>query len=281
MAWQELSLSDVRRLVAAITQAAGGSATAIRDIINRMPVENMPNGRVTLGMIQRLLEQTGGSTVLPDNIVALLHQPEEQLNYQPVAGGSVTYGLAQEIMGRNFITLASVEEKFGVTFDREQRLGLMAKVPFSAGTLQVCKDTHILFPGYPLSIVEIKQLVKDRQPPFFWKSQAWYDENMFANEPVQPRWHLLKKEPPSETLGPTGAKENVTLGQNEEVPTCEFVYGLVLYALVKNERLFNNKVYASFGGVFIGDFNDSGMGIDHGIRNGCLYGLAVCRRPDC
>jgi len=266
MAWQELTLADVCRLVAAITQAAGGSEAAVRAIIDRVPAVNIPNGRVTLETVQRLLEQTNGCTVLPDNIVALLRQPEDQ-----PTSGSVTYGLAQQIMGNNFLTLANVGEKFGVTFDREQRLSLMEKVPFSAGTLQACKDTHILFPGYPLSIMDIKRLVKDQRPPFFWEEQNWYDENMFANEQVQSRWHLLKKEPLLEVLS-----------QNEEVSkACEFVFGIVLYALAKNERLFSNKVYAIIGEAYIGDFDDLGIVIDDNTRVSCKYRLAVCRRPEC
>lgn len=75
MDWKKLSLSDIRRLVATI-ERANHNPDVVRAIIDQTPTETMPHGRVTLETLINLLEQLGGTTVLPEEVLALLRQPE-------------------------------------------------------------------------------------------------------------------------------------------------------------------------------------------------------------
>lgn len=82
MAWENLTLADVRRLVAAIEQA-GGNPQTVKAIINRAPADDGEHGRVTLGTLVNLLEQLEGKTVLSDEDLRLIHRPEEPVIVRP------------------------------------------------------------------------------------------------------------------------------------------------------------------------------------------------------
>lgn len=71
MNWEDMTLSDVRRLLRAIEQSSN-NPQAVQAIIDRVPVEAMPHGRVTLGTVVRLLDQLHNSTVLPKDMQAFL-----------------------------------------------------------------------------------------------------------------------------------------------------------------------------------------------------------------
>lgn len=75
MIWEDLTLSDVQRLIEAIEQA-GGSPEAVRAIIDRVPARSLVHGRVSMRSLLRLLGQTAGSTSLPEAIVIQLNAPE-------------------------------------------------------------------------------------------------------------------------------------------------------------------------------------------------------------
>ncbi len=82
MAWEQLTLADVRRLVAAIEQASS-NPQAVRAIIDRMPADNGEHSRVTLGTLVNLLNQLNGRTVLSSEDLQLLNRPDESVIVQP------------------------------------------------------------------------------------------------------------------------------------------------------------------------------------------------------
>ncbi len=73
MDWQDLTLADIERLVEAIEQA-GGNPDAVKAIIDRTAVRTRPHGRVTIRTLLTLLEQLGGTTVLPDGVLEFLRR---------------------------------------------------------------------------------------------------------------------------------------------------------------------------------------------------------------
>lgn len=81
MDWKKLTLSQIRRLVAAIEQASDGREV-ISSIIERTADEPMPHGRVTMESLINLLEQLDGCTVLSDEALAAI----KQLDESPTAG---------------------------------------------------------------------------------------------------------------------------------------------------------------------------------------------------
>lgn len=75
MRGEDLTLSDIHRLVVALEQAPQ-RPDVIQAIIARVPPEPIAHGRVTIASLLRLLESTNGSTVLPEAVVQLLNTPE-------------------------------------------------------------------------------------------------------------------------------------------------------------------------------------------------------------
>jgi len=73
MDWKNLTISNIRRLVAALEKA---DPRLLESLIAREPDEVVPHGRVTMESLLNLLEQTGGSTILPAEIAQQLQQPE-------------------------------------------------------------------------------------------------------------------------------------------------------------------------------------------------------------
>jgi|GEM_PF-1144605 len=82
MDWENLTLSDVRRLVATLKRA-NANPSVIRAIIEHEPVEPMEHSRVTLGTLVKLLNQLNGKTVLSGEDLQLLNRPDEPAIVQP------------------------------------------------------------------------------------------------------------------------------------------------------------------------------------------------------
>jgi len=82
--WKRLTLSDIFRLITALAQN-GINFEAVGAIIAQVPAVSIPHGRITIESVERLLNQTNGSTYIPEELALLINQPEEQpLAIQPV-----------------------------------------------------------------------------------------------------------------------------------------------------------------------------------------------------
>jgi hypothetical protein len=124
---------------------------------------------------------------------------------------------------------------FGIAFTTQHELSFLATILFSEEVLHACKDTHILFPGYSLSIMDMWK----RHPALFSSRDGrWYYGKSFAKyERVQCRWYLLKK---------SGTKSD-DIPDNEVVPrACEVVFGLIL-ACSREQILFTQNRVACCG----------------------------------
>ena len=126
---------------------------------------------------------------------------------------------------------------------------------------------------------------------FFSSEDAWFNTEAFAaNEKVNVRWYLIRKGIVANSTRKTWGEQRALLGPNEEVPrACEFVYAVVLYYLVRGERLFP-RVYARCSDldsngrrVDVGRFDAHGLDISFGgwddFRRGD-FGLASVRKAD-
>lgn len=272
MDWSNLTLNDIYRLLVALEQ--NGGEQFIRGLINRVvPPINFINGRVTINSLLRLLQQTGGSTILPDHIVELLNQPEPP----PLPG--LTWGQAHQIMGPNILLPPVVEQHYKVRFTPEEAHQLMT-IPFSAATLEKYRHTHMLFPGYPLSMADIQfrtQLNDDGDSVF--DSNDWYcegEKKFGVIERVGLRWYLLRKEVVPNSCNQTFSNQERLLDPDEEIPrACELCYGIILWRLATGEYLLPEE-YArcrdwleeddddGIGPVYLGNFDDEGIGVYYG-----------------
>jgi hypothetical protein len=167
--------------------------------------------------------------------------------------------IARDIMGKNFLGLAEVEQGYGIALRVEQ----FAKIPFSEETLKACRDTHVLVAGAPLSVNAIRRIADN---DFFLT--GWYSGEPFANDrKVSVRWYLLRKEPVPESRNKT-YNQQIALLKEEEVPfACEVTYMVILYWLTHRECLLSN-VYMRCQDkdldhyrVYVGYFDSEGFGV--------------------
>lgn len=74
MEFEQMTLANLARLLAAIKQLKPDDPNFVQQVIDRGSVpDDFPHPRVTVGSLLKLLEQTNGSTILPDDIVALIY----------------------------------------------------------------------------------------------------------------------------------------------------------------------------------------------------------------
>jgi|GEM_PF-1956623 len=83
MLFEEITIADLQRLVAALKSAGGEDV--IERIIANTAAQITPHGRVTMGMVQKLLDQTNGCTILSAEAVACL-QPTEPMPAKAESG---------------------------------------------------------------------------------------------------------------------------------------------------------------------------------------------------
>jgi len=195
---------------------------------------------------------------------------------------------ARAIMGKGFLGLNDAQQHFGIVFDDDQ-LQKLAEIPFDEATLQACRDTHSLFPGFPLSVLDIRQRSRRRGEKLFYSDKdAWYNGEEFArDEKVGLRWYLVRKDIIKDSTSKTFQEQTTLLPDTEETPrACELVYMIMLTYLAKGVRLFE-KIYArcvdrSSGGsrVYVGFFDSDGLDVSSwtdGYRDGSI-GLAASRK---
>lgn len=164
---------------------------------------------------------------------------------------------AREIMGSNFLGVEDVIKHFGVSFSDDE-VAQLREIPFTEAQLRECKDTHVLFPGYTLTILDIRSRVPKEL--FYSHDGAWYTDQKFATEErVGLRWYLIRKDIVKNSTSKTYQEQIALLPANEEAPrACEVIYMIMLYFLAYQKRLFE-KVYARCS-----DLSSSGRRVDVG-----------------
>lgn len=246
-----ISLADVFRILEALDQAGG--ERLIQGLKNRAAALNIPNGRVTLGMIQRLLEQTGGSTTLPDEIMALLQQSRHadimpagiqpigtRASAQLVSTVYSTWANALTTMPMHKrISIEDVERCLHVQFSSEQR-AVLAQIPFAKETLASCSRTHMLFPGFPIAIEQMVRVV----PADIFSNDARITaiQSIWGQQQPALRWYLLRCGVTPKSTSQSYYNQLTRLPKQEEVPQlAEVVFGIVLKAIVHKDHLFQRQ----------------------------------------
>ena len=135
--------------------------------------------------------------------------------------------------------LEEVEDIFGVMYTPEQRTAL-ADIPFAEDVLTACAGTHMLFPSYPMSLLEIhvKHAVH-----FYTKTGGWYaeDKEHFSRTPLPIRWYLLRMEPVPGSYAKTWEEQQSLLVSNETVPSAAAVaFATMLHFRATKQRLFEH-----------------------------------------
>src|SRR3989344_4004711 len=146
---------------------------------------------------------------------------------------------AKDIMGENFIGLEEVEKHLDIAFSKKDAEKL-AEIPWSEETLEEVKHTHILVPGYPLSILQIREKVP--QGIFLSYKDAWYNNQPFATEEkVEMGWYLIRKGIQPTSTGKTYQEQLALLSKDEENPKAvEMVYAKTLFWLTRKEKFLTD-----------------------------------------
>ncbi len=220
--------------------------------------------KTALTEIQSEAESLISSTSsLFQKIAGLLKQLEQS---QPV-GESLAHETAWAIMGSNFISPADVSAKLGVKYSVGD-LTKLAKIPFGESVLRECKDTHILFPSFPLSILETREQAPNKL--FYSYSDAWYNGHSFAHsERPEVRWHLIRKEGVPGSNNKTYGQQLAMLSNNEEnPPAVVMVQLMVIYQMMTGTKLY---VWEKNDGVRSSSLSSDGCRVDVGFCEGQLY----------
>jgi|GEM_PF-3056549 len=146
---------------------------------------------------------------------------------------------AQEIMGKNMISVARAVECFELNPTHEQLLAL-GQIPFTEDLLKRCRNTHILVPVFPFSVKTIADLVGKKM---FYHEATWKDNLPYFTEKGVPEWQLIRKTlyPKSKDLGRD--QQFALISDVEEVPSARVItYAIFLYYLATGERLFRKKL---------------------------------------
>lgn len=228
MNYEDLTIYTVRRLVEML-QRTSRNSDVIEAIVSQIELEPTPHDRVTIGSVIRLLNQTNGCTVLPEEIAALLNAPEPVL-FQPDQP-TISQRRARDIMGANMFGVQDAIHHFGLD-PTVQQLTAMSEVPFTEKLLQDRKDSHVLVAVFPLSIAIIKNKITALE---FDISNT----DLPINDQGEPKWHLIRKTLVPGSRGITWNLQQQLLSENEVIPTAQvMVYTIVGHYLVTSERLF-------------------------------------------
>jgi hypothetical protein len=193
----------------------------------------------------------------------------------------------QDIMGDNFLSIEAVEKSFRIRFTPEESEAL-AEIPYTENTLRACKNTHLLFPGYPLKIPYIVRRSQWRNQKLFdTQLNSWCTQPVFAGghqrffqyERVCLRWYLTSRDIVAESTNKTYEKQRTLLWPNEFVPNAtEMIYTITLCYLATNVRLFE-RIYARTVSVCDDRRIMVGFFGPNGLRVGCGMGY-MCDRSE-
>ena len=198
------------------------------------------------------------------------------------------YGLAQSILGADFITPEEVTKaRPSIVYTVEQITALAESLP-SEDILKWCKDNgYAVMPAPPqaCSTLDVREI---QSAHFYTKTGGWYADQKFAREDKTSfGWLLIKKTPVSNSTSKTWNEQNKLLSALEKVPNAaEMSWFITTYFEVRGVRLFEG-VYVrtsslDSGGnrVHVGDFDSDGLSVSHywGDRRDDHIGLSAARK---
>jgi hypothetical protein len=143
----------------------------------------------------------------------------------------VEHKRAAAIMGGNFYGIGHAMERLGEAYTLEQ-LQMLERIPYSPALLERCKKTHVLLPGYPLSLGALYQ---NSKRPDTWQEDkggqpktpdhetylAWSEQDFWKRRRMEMRWHLIRivYEDPADSYESRAYSHQVSkLAKNEYVP---------------------------------------------------------------
>lgn len=198
------------------------------------------------------------------------------------------YGLAQSILGADFITPEEVTKaRPSIVYTDEQITALAKSLP-SEEMLKWCKENgYAVMPAPPsaMSLLDVRNI---QSAHFYSKTGGWYADQKFAREDKTSfGWLMIKKTPVENSTSKNWNEQNKLLSALEKVPNAaEMSWFITTYFEVRGVRLFEG-VYVrtssldSIGHrVSVGSFGARGLRVyiwGGDFRGGHL-GLSAARK---
>ena len=192
------------------------------------------------------------------------------------------YGLAQSILGADFITPEEVTKaRPSIVYTNEQITALAESLP-SEDVLKWCKDNgYAVIPAPPtaMSLLDVREI---QSAHFYSKTGGRYSDQKFAREDKTSfGWLAIKKTPVSNSTRKTWNEQNKLdlLSALEKVPNAaEMSWFITTYFEVRGIRLFEG-IYVRTSSldtegdrVYVGAFDSDGLGVSVGVfGSGGLY----------
>lgn len=195
-------------------------------------------------------------------------------------------GPAYRIIVNHHILPTDVMARFGVQYS-DKDLKSLEKIPWDAKTRRKFRDTHILFPTFPLSILEMKA----KAPAGLFHEQDWYNGHAFAHsERPEVRWHLIRKDRVPNSTNKTYSQQMALLSNQEENPPAvvlaqlmviyHMMTGTKLYTWEKNDGVRSSSLSSDGGRVYV-LFYGGQLHVDYwydGDSSDSYLGLAASRK---
>lgn len=176
---------------------------------------------------------------------------------------------ARAIMNSNFFGTEEAVDHFKIVSPHECP-DLFSGIPFSEEKLEKNKYTHILTAVFPISIVEIGNVILPEL--FYSEERNWYKDLSFATRRGKAGWCLMRKKIFDHSTYRTW-KQQCCISKNEHALSARvLVYSIMGCYFVSNrnskEHLFedvfvrtNSTAYRNFR-VIVGHFNSTGLRIN-------------------
>ncbi len=199
------------------------------------------------------------------------------------------YGLAQRILGANFIAPEEVyKARSSIVYTMEQMTALAESLT-SEDTLNWCKENgYAVMPAPPkaMSMLDVRVI----QPAhFYFKAGAWYVDREFAhNDKTSFGWLLIKKTPAVNSTCKKWQDWDKFLSAPERVPNAaEMSWFITTYFEVRGVRLFEkmhvrtSSLGANSSHIAVGGFSPNGFNVydywDNESRDP-VFGLSAARK---
>ena len=198
------------------------------------------------------------------------------------------YGLAQSILGTDFITPEEVSKaRPSIVYTDDQITALAESLP-SEDMLKWCKDNgYAVMPAPPtaMSLLDVREI---QSTHFYSKTGGWYSDQKFAREDrTSFGWLAIKKTPISDSTSKNWNEQNKLLSALETVPNAaEMSWFITTYFEVRGIRLFESiyvrtsSLGSGGGRVLVGSFVSGGLIVNDwdGDRRDSNIGLSGARK---
>lgn len=178
---------------------------------------------------------------------------------------------ARAIMNSDFFGTEEAVDHFKIASPHEYP-ELFSGIPFSEEKLEKNKYTHILTAVFPISIIEIRNVVLPEL--FCSEERSWYENLSFATRRGKAGWCLVRKKIFDHSICRTWKEQCRIIDEEHVLSARVLVYAIMGCHLVSKynpkEHLFenvfvrtNSTAYKNFR-VIVGHFNSTGLRINLG-----------------